>query len=193
MEHIDLVYKLLGLAAAIYGLPKIVEELTSLKRVRLREEFKFIQSFLTELPSAHPFVIEKWYLAISGREDLNANEIRFLVSLKAPGQALRKYARARKYLEFSDPTESTPGRIAFRQEYPEQRRKWLKRWYITWYVFFAVCALSPVIFAPGFWDSNLQISLMFSGLFLLVFGSLAYSFLADYARILRGEELLLML
>jgi hypothetical protein len=192
MENIDIVFKVITLIIAVFGLPRIIEELTNTKRSRLREEFKFIKEFITELESAHPFVIEKGYLAISGDDSLTAKEIIYLFSLKSPGQALRKYARARKYLKFQEPTDSTEAKIEFREEYPGNKRKWLKKINIGAYGIFASFAFAPLLFAKDIFGSNWQLAIALSGLFLVGFGALAYSFLADYARILRGEELILM-
>lgn len=190
MENIDIVLKLIGLIVAVVGLPRVVEELTNLKRSRLREEFKFIKEFISELESAHPFVIEKGYLAISGDDTLTAKEITYLFSLKSPGKALRKYAKARKYLDFKESPAGAGAKIEFRNEYTDNKRKWLKRLYIGCYGVFASLAFAPIVFAKDVFGSNWQVALAFVGLFLVVFGALAYSFLADYARFLRGEELL---
>lgn len=192
MDNIDIALKFIALIAAVLGIPRIVDELTNTKRSRLREEFKFIKDFITELGSAHPFVIEKGYLAISGDDTLTADEIAYLFSLKSPGQALRKYTRARKYLQIKASQDSAGVRIEFREEYTDNKRKWLKILYACSYGVFACFAFSPLLFAKDLFGSNWQATLMFVALFLVVFGMLAYSFLADYARILRGEELLVM-
>lgn len=190
MENIDTILKLIGLIAAVIGLPRILEELTNLKRSRHREEFKFIKEFITELGTAHPFVIEKGYLAISGDDTLTAKEIAYLFSLKSPGQALRKYTKARKYLEFQ---ESTAGAtIEFRQQYTDGKRTWLKKLYVGCYGVFASFAFAPILFAKDVFGSDWQVALAIVALFLVVFGTLAYSFLTDYARILRGEELVVL-
>lgn len=190
MENIDIVLKFIALIVAVVGIPRVVNELTNSKRSRLREEFKFIKEFITELESAHPFVIEKGYLAISGDDTLTAQEIAYLFSLKSPGKALRKYARARKYLDFNESPDGAGAKIGFRKKYTDNKRKWLKKLYIGCYGVFASCAFAPLLFAKDLFGSNWQAALAFIGLFLGVFGVLAYSFLADYARFLRGEELL---
>lgn len=192
MENIDTIFKLITLIAAVVGLPRIVEELTNLKRSRLREEFKFIKEYMAELTSAHPFVIEKGYLAISGDDSLTAKEIGYLFSLKSPGQALKKYARARKYLEFEESPAGTGAKIEFKKEYTEHKRQWLKKLNVGGYVVFASLAFAPILFAKEAFGNNWQIALIFAAMFLLFFGMLAYSFLSDYARILRGEELISM-
>lgn len=192
MENIDTILKLIALIAAVIGLPRIVEELTNLKRSRHREEFEFIKEFITELKStdpAHPFVIEKGYLAISGDDTLTASEIAYLFSLKSPGQALRKYAKARKYLEFKESPAGAGAKIEFRKQYTDGKRKWLKKLYVGCYGVFACFAFAPLLFAKDVFGSNWQVALAIVALFLVVFGTLAYSFLTDYARILRGEEL----
>lgn len=57
---------------------------------------------------------------------------------------------------------------------------------------FASFAFAPLLFAKDVFGNNWQAALAFAGPFLVVFGALAYSFLADYARFLRGEELVRM-
>ncbi len=192
MESIDTIIKGIALVAAVIGLPRIIEELTTMKRSRLREEFKFIKEFISELASAHPFVVEKGYLAISGSDTLTADEIHYLFSLKSPGQALKKYAKARKYLEFKESTANSAVKIAFRQEYPERMRQWLKWLNLGGYAFFAILAFTPLFFAKEVFGNNWQMALTISAACLGFFGMLAYSFLSDYARILRGEELVAM-
>lgn len=200
MENIDIAHKLLslvvaaiGLIAATIGLPHIVEKLTNLRRSRLREEFKFIKEFITDLKAtdpAHPFVIEKGYLAISGNDSLTAKEITYLLSLKTPSVALKKYARARKYLELHEDAACSGVRINFKQEYSESRRTRLKWFYGTGYFLSVFIAFAPILFAKELFGQHWKIGLMIGSYCLIGFGAMAYSFIADYGRVLRGEELI---
>lgn len=102
---------------------------------------------------------------------------------------MRKYAKARKYLEFKEPPAGAGAKIEFRKQYTAGKRKWLKKLYVGCYGVFASFAFAPLLFAKDVFGSNWQAALSIVAMFLVVFGTLAYSFLTDYARILRGEEL----
>ena len=190
---IELFAKLVTVAGSVFALYKVIAKFVISKKSRLRGEFKFIKEFITDLkPDTHPFVIEKGYLAISGDSSLTAREITYLLSLPSPAQALKKYSTARKYVEFKEPTEIEAGRVVFREKYSENKRNWIKRLNVTGYVICATFAFAPIPFAKDIFGSNWQVGLVVIAMSLLSFGPLAFTSLAEYGRVLRGEELVAM-
>lgn len=189
----ELIAKLITVAGGVFALYKVIAEFVISKKSRLREEFKFIKEFIADLkPDTHPFIIEKGYLAITGDATLKATEITYLLSLPSPGQALKKYSVARKYVEFKDATADEQVRIVFREQYTLSKRKWVKRRNITAYILFATLAFAPIAFAREIFGNNWQVALVVVAMALLSFGSLAFTSLAEHGRVLRGEELVAM-
>jgi len=190
---IELVTKLLTVAGSVFALYKVITEFVISKKSRLREEFKFIKEFIADLkPDTHPFVIEKGYLAITGDSTLSAQEITYFLSLASPGQALKKYSVARKYVEFKEATETEAAKVVFRNGYTDNKRKWLKRLNLSTYILFATLAFVPIPFAKEIFGANWQVGLVVISMALLSFGPLAFTSIAEYGRILRGEELVVM-
>lgn len=190
---IELFAKLVTVAGSVFALYKVIAEFVISKKSRLREEFKFIKEFISDLkPETHPFVIEKGYLAISGDSTLTAKEITYLLTLPFPGQALKKYSAARKYVEFKEPSATESGRVVFREKYSESKRTWVKRLNLISYVIFATFAFAPIPFAKDIFGPNWQVGLVVIAMSLASFGPLAFTSLAEYARVLRGEELVAM-
>lgn len=191
--NIELIAKLVTVAGSVFALYKVIAEFVISKKSRLREEFKFIKEFIADLkPDTHPFVIEKGYLAISGDSSLTAKEIAYLLSLPSPAQALKKYSTARKYVEYVEPTENEAGRVVFRENYSENKLNWIKKLNVTGYVIFATFAFAPIPFAKDIFGSNWQVGLVVIAMSLLSFGPLAFTSLAEYGRVRRGEELVEM-
>lgn len=190
---IELFAKLITVAGSVFALYKVIAEFVISKKSRLREEFKFIKEFIADLkPDTHPFVIEKGYLAITGDASLKAKEITYLLSLPSPGQALKKYSVARKYVEFKEATADEKERVVFREKYTDSKRKRVKGWNLAAYIAFATLAFAPIPFAKEIFGSNWQVALVVISMALLSFGPLAFTSLAEYGRVLRGEELVAM-
>jgi hypothetical protein len=187
----ELITKIVALGGSVYAFyKKIIVDFGISKKSQLREEFTFIKEFITDLKSdTHPFLIEKGYYAITGDSSLTAKEIIYLLSLPSPAQALKKYSISRYYIEFKEATPDKEARVVFRYKYTKRYRKWIKVFHILVYIFFAVLAVTPVLFAKDIFGTNLQAAFVFIPIALISFGSLAYQSVAEYGRILRGEEL----
>lgn len=190
---IELFAKLVTVFGSVFALYKVIAEFVISKKSRLREEFKFIKEFITDLkPDTHPFIIEKGYLAISGDSTLTAKEITYLLSLSSPAQALKKYSASRKYVEFKEATEKEKAKVIFRDKYTVNKRKWVKGVNLATYILFATFAFAPIPFAKDIFGTNWQVGLVVISMALLSFGPLAFTSLAEYGRVLRGEELVAM-
>ncbi|MDO8810533.1 MAG: hypothetical protein Q7J38_00690 [Gallionella sp.] len=191
---IEIIAKLATVVGGVFAIYKGIDKLVDSKKTRHRDEYKFVKEFIADLePSTHPFVLEKGYLAITGDATLGANEIRYLLSLKSPAQALRKYSRARTYVKFLEVPPQDRKLIIFRDEYQNSgKRKRAKRWDITLYIFFATFAFAPIVFAKELFGSNWQVAIVVIGMAAVSFGSLAITFLSEHGRICRAEELVAM-
>lgn len=94
--------KLIGIFLSLISVSQILNKALFNNKSVLREEFDFTKKFIedtlnTENP--HPFLLEKGYLAISGRR-LSADEITYLLSFSNPSRILRDYLLARRYVEY---------------------------------------------------------------------------------------------
>lgn len=186
----EFIAKLIAVAGSVFALYKVIVEFVISKKSRLREEFKFIKEFIDELESdTHPFIIEKGYLAITGDTTLRAPEITYLLSHSSPAEALKKFSVARKYLEFKEACENQSANIKFRNKYTASKRKWVKRRNVASYILFATLAFAPIAFVSEIVGSNWQAGLVLIAMSLCSFGPLAYISIAEYGRVLRGEEL----
>jgi hypothetical protein len=187
---IELVSKIVAVAASVVALYKVVVEFLRSKKPQLREDFKFTKDFLAELtPDTHPYIVEKGYHAITGDGKLGASEIRYLLSLPSPSLALRRYSSARELLVFSASEAESKKAIDFNPKYSSQsKRKWLKRWYVTLYAVFAALAFLPIVFALDILKTNGLSGLFLIAVALLAFGPLAVTFLFSYGRFIQAEE-----
>jgi hypothetical protein len=187
---LELVSKLVTVAASVFALYKIIIETANSKKPHLREEFKFVKEFMAELtPETHPYIVEKGYHAITGDTTLGAQEIRYLLSLVSPGLALRRYSSARELLDFVvTPPEGTKP-ITFKKKYASQcKRKWLKRWYVGLYAVLASFAFLPIIFVKYILNTSGATGLVMVVMAFVAFGPLAVSSLFSYGRIKQAEE-----
>lgn len=190
---IEPIIKMTAVAGSVLALYKVINELIISKKSRLRDEFKFIKEFIADLKSdPHPFVIEKGYQAVTGGASLNANEIKYLLSLSFPGQALKKYTFAREYVEIKDVNSDGNRKIVFREKYTENKRKWAKRRHLACYILFATLAFVPIPFSKEIFGSNWQVGIVVLTMTLLSFGPLAFISLIEFGRFSQGEELVAM-
>lgn len=182
-----------GFVASIYALRKAILGFTFFKRSGLRKDFKFTKSFLANLKSNHPYLVEKGFFAITGDASLSALEIICLLSLPSPTQALRYYSAAKKYLEIKAENSGHP-KINFRKTYSEKKFWWMKGWYLALYVIFGFAATAPLYFAKEFsafkLDLQTEIGLILA--WILPMGYLSVAFLLESAKIMGAEKLLEM-
>lgn len=190
-EQIELVVKLIAVLASVVAVYKAFQEIVLSRKPRLREEFAFVKSFVSELKDdTHPFLVEKGFLAISGDPTLSAAEIRYLLSLDSPSTALRRYLYAREHLVFSPRNEEGKKRIDFKPAFAsEKSRNLRKALYLASYAVTAFLALAPLLFARSLFGANWKIGLLSAAMLLLSFGWIAISSLSSASKIWRAEEL----
>lgn len=98
----ETVIKIIGAIVAIFGAGKIIYDVTTGKKSRLREDYKFAKEFLEDLknnPDIHPFAVERGYQAIAGSTSISSEKIAYLLSLKNPGKCLNDYVLSKNYLQ----------------------------------------------------------------------------------------------
>jgi hypothetical protein len=190
MEALSIVAKLLAVAGSIFAVYKTMSELGPRRRARLREDFSFLENFLKMVsgnPPPHNVLIEKGYLAFSGRQ-LAAREILFLLDFDYPSQALKNYAIGREFVEVSF---SGPTKIEYRGKYQKERvRTWYKRRQACWYFLFAILAISPLFFIANLIAGMGSGALIVVAAFFLAFGTLAINSLFDWGRMIGAECLM---
>lgn len=189
IPFIELGAKLIALVGSIFTTYKLLLEVVLNRKPRLREEYKFVKEFLADVTSQsqiHPYLIEKGYRAISGKENLTATEILYLLSQPDPSLALKRYSIARRYVEYSETTQH----VNFRSKYSsKKRREKEKIFYSFGYFFSAALAFFPLFFASNLFGRNWLMANEFIFTFLLAFGPLAVLWLFEYSSIVSGEQL----
>jgi hypothetical protein len=181
--EIETIIKVIGAIVAISSAGKIIYDITTGKKSRLREDYKFAKEFLEEIknnPGLHPFAIEKGYHAIAGSTNLSSEEVAYLLSLKNPGKCLSDYALSKKYLQ----TINTDGDfyLVFARKHSSSRIRLIKKsFYLFFYAIFAIIAISP-IFAPSKYA-------VIGIITLPGFGYYALLSLNSFIKIERGEKL----
>jgi hypothetical protein len=179
----EIILKIIGAIVAVSSTGKIFYDVTTGRKSRLREDYKFAKEFLEDIknnPDLHPFAVEKGYHAIAGSVALKSEEVAYLLSLKNPGKCLNDYVLSRKYLRAINIDGDF--RLEFSKKYSSLlSRRIRKIFYISLYAIFGIIALAP-IFAPS----------KFAILFFITlpgFGYYALFFLNLYIQIYRGEQL----
>lgn len=175
--------KISGLVGSVFTAYKLFQEVFLNKKPRLRDEYKFAKDFLNDIAAVeqrHPYLIEKGYAAISGKESLTAKEIIYLLSQPWPSLSLRQYAAARRYVMFDE----DKNRIDYvGKNIDKNKRKCSKIINLIWYYSFFTLALLPLFFASDLF--NKPLILIFSS----TFTTLAFLYLIEYNKIKKGEQL----
>lgn len=181
--EVETVIKIISAIVAIFSIGKIIYDITTGKKSRLREDYKFAKEFLEDLnnnPKLHPFAVERGYQALAGSTSISSEKIAYLLSLKNPGKCLNDYMLSKKYLQLisinGDPC------LTFAKKYSSSwSRLWRKVIYFLLYVFCAVIAIIPTLFLPKY------LSFLFTT--TPVFSYWAVFSLISYIEIDRGEKL----
>ena len=177
-------------AVGLFGVRKLFLELSTMRRGRMREEYKFAKEFLEAVdadPQMHPLLKTKGYRAIAGDDTLAPAEIEYLISLEDPDQTLRDYVRGRNYLAH-DP-KLIDKQIAFRPKYAGRfARRWRLVAYFTFYAIFAFAAFAPLWFGK-FWFQSVSQMLTVSAFSAAIFGFLSWQSLSAAVRIDRASKL----
>lgn len=183
-------YAALTVLTAAYMLYSKVQRDGGLQRERSYKELKFIKEFVDDLnENAHPFVLEKGFGAISGSYELEAQEIKYLMSMPSPSQALSKYKGARSYLELRTDQSNLDAKIVFRERYSERRIRWTKRCFVFLYFLFSFLAFLPIIFSNEIFGKDWKTGLVTIVSALLLFGFFAINSLLDAVRINKANDL----
>lgn len=187
--NIEILLKSVTAILGIFGVGKIIYEVSTGSKQRLREEYRFAKEFLEDTskkPCLHPLVVEKGYYAIAGTTSIKSKEVEYLISLKNPYNSLKDYVLSRKYVEILYILDINANPIIdYRKKYKSDwSRRLRKAFYIITYFICAAIALSPFVF---FQLSKFQIFDLV--IIILVFGLTAIDQLRSFMKIVRGEQL----
>lgn len=184
-----LIRNIFGIILALFGVAKIVNELVSKKKSKLKEDYTFSKSFLEDVKknNLHPYLLEKGYQALAGSHVVNAKEIAYILTLKDSERWLRGYIFSIKYLVHLAASNNTE--IVFNKKYKKKwSRLWRKSLYLLTYVVFALLAMSPFLTNHGksipIGDTLIQLAFTLS-----VFGFIAGMALIEGLKIKEAEEL----
>jgi hypothetical protein len=181
------IVKIIMAIGAIIGVAKIIYELSSSSKLKLREEYKFAKEFLTDLDEEippHHLAIERGYYALAGTSSIQVSDIKYLITLSNPDKSLRDYALSRKYVELNKKLH----KIDFRSKYQSNfSRIWRKSFYIFIYILASLLAMSPILLAAPL---NLGPKFMLLALVTIPgCGFFAFDALRSAMKIMRGEAL----
>jgi len=181
------IVKIIMAIGAMIGVAKIIYELSSSSKLKLREEYKFAKEFLADLDEEtppHHLAVERGYYALAGTSSIQVSDIKYLISLSNPDKSLKDYALSRKYVVLN----KTPQKIDFRLKYQRKfSRAWRKTFYILIYVLASLLAMSPLLLAAPF---NLGPKFMLLALVTIPgCGFFAFDALRSCMKIMRGETL----
>lgn len=187
---IETISKFILAIAAIFGVGRVIYDVTVGKKTRLRDDYKFAKEFLSDLkenPDLHPFALEKGYQAIAGSTALKSEEIAYLLSLDNPGKCLQDYVLAKEYLQHLNTTGDL--QLSFAEKYSAPwARNWRKAVYLTLYFLLAFASVSPLFLAEKAGIKLIQLFTLLA-FTLSIFGFYAWASLKSFARIKRGEKL----
>lgn len=176
----------LGLGSAA----KVIYEISTGKRSRMRDEYKFAKEFIEALDAPdpmHPFLREKGFQAIAGDNQLSADEVEYLLSLQKPDRALRDYVLGKSYLDHLPHMGNL--QVKFRAKYEGSwSRSWRKTSFLIAYALLVFLAFSPLLLSKLLFKSITEVFAAL-GLTLLVFGPYAWFSLVAATRIYRAEKL----
>lgn len=191
MELLGVAGKFVAVLASIFAVYKAVAGFGPRRRTRLREDYTFLDGYVktvTADPRPHNFLVEKGYLAFSGQQ-LAGREILFLLGLDYPSQALKNYARGRRFVEV--PLAEVAA-LRYRGTY---KNSWVRKKYqwtqLGGYGVSALLALSPLLFLGELISvMGMLGALILTVVCFLAFGALAFALLFYYSRIV-GADLLM--
>lgn len=187
---LELAAKAIGLFASIFTAYKLFLEVVLHRKTRLRDEYKFVKEFLIDIGTSsepHPYLVERGFAAISGKDNLTAEEIRFFLSQRNPSLSLKRYSAAReRYVEYCGHDHF----VKFKGKFTDPtKRKWSKILNGVGYIFFAALSLAPIFFASNLFGTNWQMGALIIVMFMLAFGPQAIWCLLEVGRITKGEKL----
>ncbi|MBV4507521.1 hypothetical protein HU751_022055 [Pseudomonas sp. BW13M1] len=187
IENIKTIAILIGTAVGFVSLLfttyKIVRDLATSNKSRLKEDYRFAREFLKDLDdkNLHNLAKDRGLYAIAGTDSMNIADITYLLQLSNADRCIKDYTLAYRFVEYDDKRD----RISFRKKYqiPSSRR-WRKLLYMGGYVFFAMLAILP------FWLTSFTIKLLPLAIFTLPsFGLLAAESARNFIKLKRGEAL----
>jgi hypothetical protein len=185
-----IIFKIVTALLGIIGVAKIIYEVSSGSKLRLREEYRFAKEFLKDLQQdkdIHPLTIEKGYYAIAGTNSINSKEIEYILTLENPDRCLKDYALSRQYLEHLKTSGNL--QIDFAKKYKSNwSRRWRKTLHVAIYFLGSCIAVSPfILFKPLALESKQFLALI--AITLPTFGFFAAESLRSFIKIHRGELL----
>lgn len=187
---LELAAKAIGLFGSIFTAYKLLLEVVVHRKTRLREEYKFVKEFLSDIGASsgpHPYLVEKGFAAVSGKDNLTAAEILFFLTQPNPSLSLKRYSEARqRYVEYSQ----DENRVNFKGKFTDAgKRRWSKISYASGYFCLAALSLVPLFFASNLFGKNWQMAIVFILMFLFAFGPLAILCLLEVIHMTKGEKL----
>ncbi|MGI2933594.1 hypothetical protein [Vibrio fluvialis] len=178
--------KIIPMFVGILGAGRVIYDLISGVKVKLREEYKFAKDFLeqSDINNLHPFTKEKGYQAIAGSAQVTQKEIEYILSLSNPVQRLKDFKNSRQLFKKME-TNGT-FKLVYKKRYQSNSyRNVIKGWYLLCYVALAFLAASPYLFPEWFGEQGM-ISLIIT---IPSFGFYSVMSLISYGKIKAAERL----
>ena len=188
MNRMELLLKSFGILASVVACYKVFNELLYNRKTKLREEYEFVKTYFKDINenNLHKFVIEKGYLAISGKL-LGAEEISYILKFNFPSNAINHIHHASKYIEYN----KSDNKYEYRPQFSCKRKRLIwEFWYSITYFLFAFLAFLPIFFGSLFkMHFNVE-SVVLVTMFSVSFIILAVAQLGGYKKINSAKYIL---
>ncbi|MDW1754047.1 hypothetical protein R7D64_14075 [Vibrio sp. Vb2535] len=179
--------KVVPIIVGIFGIGRVIYELISGVKDKLREEYKFAKEFLdnSNIDKLHPFTREKGYQAIAGSSQVTQKEIEFILSLSNPVQRLKDFKNSRQLFENMEANGDF--KLVYKKRYQfNTYRNVIKGWYLLCYGILAFMAASPFIF-PEWFGQQGMLALVIT---IPSFGFYSVLSLISYGKLKAAERLI---
>ena len=184
--EIEILVKIVAGIFSIFGLTKLVFEMSIEKKSDLRKDFEFSLHFFKEYENnmeLSQIVIEKGLRAVAGTRMLSASEIKYLLTLKCPSKNIYRYELSQDYLEYDE--HKSEIKISYSKQCKSKaRRTIMKAAYLGLYAIAFLLVQFPAMFFSSIQKfGNIFTLLLLAAFFLYI----AWTYLKKYVSLRMAE------
>ena len=182
----DTVINLIGAAATLFAIYKIVVDVMLARSSKHREEYQFSKDYIKDLndENVHEFSLEKGFRALTGKT-YSVAEIKHLLNYPSPSEAINWRADSGKFLNFNADKNCYEWADRLQSEF---KRNHIKKWYLSCYGVFAVLAIFPIYFKGIIVLGNVSVVAFCASTGVIAIGCLLSSIDYDSSRKLMRLE-----
>ena len=157
--------KIAGVFLSIFTLYKVFIDVVLARSSKRRDEYNFTKKYLEDLSdsSTHPYILEKGFLALTGN-NLPVNEIKHLIDLENPTQAIARRASVDFFVKFNKELNNYEWRKKYRTSFYQNYGSTI---FLTGYVLSCSTVLFPVFIKGIEIINSLSILCIFTSLIII--------------------------